>query len=93
MALTKLELLESFFSAWEESTKAQGLEKKGAYELLHQRAAAVRAFKPGDAPATPAPPVDPAVDEYRRLYFGVAAIAPVDTRDGAKPGQVTVAHG
>ena len=70
--MTKLELLEAFFSAWQESLDIDGrsIEGRAAKDLLQARAAAILAFVPGpaDIPIQQSlPRITPAVEEFRKL--------------------------
>ncbi len=87
--ISKLELLEAFFAAWEELRalpKGQGPERQASIDLVHARAEAVRKFQSGPAP-------DPGVNDFRKMQAEVLATPPVDTRGANFKGQVNVAHG
>ena len=66
--MTKLELLEQFFAAWQElqtmpkTVGRPGPERQAAADLVHARAEAVLRFK-ADAPAAPSAELA----DYRRL--------------------------
>jgi hypothetical protein len=72
-----LELYKAFFDAWEalqaipRKKGAPSLELKAAVELVDQRAAAVRAFRPPSI-------TDTAAHDFRALQQQIAAIPPAD---------------